>query len=131
MDTNYKKYCEGVPVLPIIVIVDRLLSAKSGHSLLPIYSKDKKRAKDGVRTRDPDLGKVVLYQLSYFRITYLLLNIEKNLGPSMAAYGPACVKTQKRPHVVPFKLAWISRKLVSAGRELSVRKPHKCRIVYI
>lgn len=25
------------------------------------------RAIDGVRTRDPDLGKVVLYQLSYFR----------------------------------------------------------------
>ena len=27
----------------------------------------KMRAKDGTRTRDPDLGKVVLYQLSYFR----------------------------------------------------------------
>ena len=26
------------------------------------------RAKDGIRTRDPDLGKVVLYQLSYFRL---------------------------------------------------------------
>ena len=25
------------------------------------------RAKNGTRTRDPDLGKVVLYQLSYFR----------------------------------------------------------------
>ena len=25
-------------------------------------------AKDGIRTRDPDLGKVVLYQLSYFRV---------------------------------------------------------------
>ncbi len=24
-------------------------------------------AEDGTRTRDPDLGKVVLYQLSYFR----------------------------------------------------------------
>ena len=29
-------------------------------------------AKNGARTRDPDLGKVVLYQLSYFRI-YLVL----------------------------------------------------------
>ena len=29
----------------------------------------KSRAKDGTRTRDPDLGKVVLYQLSYFRVT--------------------------------------------------------------
>ena len=27
-------------------------------------------AKNGTRTRDPDLGKVVLYQLSYFRILY-------------------------------------------------------------
>ena len=26
-------------------------------------------AKDGIRTRDPDLGKVVLYQLSYFRFS--------------------------------------------------------------
>ena len=26
------------------------------------------RAKDEIRTRDPDLGRVVLYQLSYFRI---------------------------------------------------------------
>ena len=25
-------------------------------------------AEDGIRTRDPNLGKVVLYQLSYFRI---------------------------------------------------------------
>ncbi len=25
-------------------------------------------AKNGTRTRDPDLGKVVLYQLSYFRM---------------------------------------------------------------
>ena len=27
-----------------------------------------KRAEDGTRTRDPNLGKVMLYQLSYFRI---------------------------------------------------------------
>ena len=30
------------------------------------------RAKNGTRTRDPDLGKVVLYQLSYFRILWKL-----------------------------------------------------------
>ena len=28
-----------------------------------------KRAENGTRTRDPNLGKVVLYQLSYFRIS--------------------------------------------------------------
>ena len=30
----------------------------------------KKRAENGTRTRDPNLGKVVLYQLSYFRKTF-------------------------------------------------------------
>ena len=29
-------------------------------------------AENGTRTRDPNLGKVVLYQLSYFRLFYLL-----------------------------------------------------------
>ena len=28
------------------------------------------RAEDGTRTRDPNLGKVMLYQLSYFRIIF-------------------------------------------------------------
>ncbi len=30
-----------------------------------------KRAEDGTRTRDPNLGKVMLYQLSYFRVVAL------------------------------------------------------------
>ena len=34
-----------------------------------VLQKIKKRAENGTRTRDPDLGKVVLYQLSYFRNT--------------------------------------------------------------
>ena len=33
--------------------------------------KIKKRAENGTRTRDPNLGKVVLYQLSYFRNVFL------------------------------------------------------------
>ena len=31
------------------------------------------RAENGTRTRDPNLGKVVLYQLSYFRLCLLVL----------------------------------------------------------
>ena len=31
------------------------------------YKKRGERAENGTRTRDPNLGKVVLYQLSYFR----------------------------------------------------------------
>ena len=33
-----------------------------------LYVSNKKRAKNGVRTRDLNLGKVALYQLSYFRL---------------------------------------------------------------
>ena|GEM_PF-6140837 len=29
------------------------------------------RAENGIRTRDPQLGKLMLYQLSYFRLRYL------------------------------------------------------------
>ena len=35
------------------------------------------RATDGVRTRDPDLGKVVLYQLSHCRIYIVLSRSEQ------------------------------------------------------
>ena len=37
---------------------------------IPPPSGQKKRAENETRTRDPDLGKVVLYQLSYFRILF-------------------------------------------------------------
>ena len=33
--------------------------------------KNQRRAENGTRTRDPNLGKVVLYQLSYFRNIFL------------------------------------------------------------
>ena len=38
-------------------------------------------AKDGIRTRDPDLGKVVLYQLSYSRLYFKSssLRLKENL----------------------------------------------------
>ena len=36
-------------------------------------------AENGTRTRDPNLGKVVLYQLSYFRIFYLFLTLFRAL----------------------------------------------------
>ncbi len=40
-------------------------SLASTNSATPAH---KWKARDGIRTRDPDLGKVVLYQLSYSRI---------------------------------------------------------------
>ena len=46
--------------------VARLPIPPPGHLI------DRIGAKNGTRTRDPDLGKVVLYQLSYFRISNFL-----------------------------------------------------------
>ena len=39
--------------------------------LLNVFS----RARDGTRTRDPDLGKVVLHQLSHSRISVIYLSL--------------------------------------------------------
>ncbi|GEM_PF-5730072 len=41
------------------------------------FSKEKKRAENGTRTRDPNLGKVVLYQLSYFRNKNIIINVKR------------------------------------------------------
>ncbi len=54
-------------------------SGASTDSAIPAYTKKAPgsvpfcRAKDGVRTRDLDLGKVALYQLSYFRVSIRFL----------------------------------------------------------
>ena len=42
-------------------------------------------AKNGTRTRDPDLGKVVLYQLSYFRM--MLIGIKREHHPVIPCQG--------------------------------------------
>ena len=36
-------------------------------SALPLSYNSKKRAENGTQTRDPQLGRLVLYRLSYFR----------------------------------------------------------------
>ncbi len=40
------------------------------------------RAEDEIRTRDPHLGKVMLYQLSYFRMNGVSVGLQRygNLG---------------------------------------------------
>ena len=43
------------------------------------------RAGNGTRTRDPNLGKVVLYQLSYSRVGRILAP-----GPTVGNQNPAC-----------------------------------------
>ena len=41
-----------------------------------------KRAENGTRTRDPNLGKVVLYQLSYFRLSAVESEEEETRTPT-------------------------------------------------
>ena len=43
-------------------------TSSTTRATLLAHWRGKNGAEDGIRTRDPDLGKVVLYQLSYFRI---------------------------------------------------------------
>ena len=43
---------------------------KSFVSTIPPFGHPQKRAENEARTRDPNLGKVMLYQLSYFRIWF-------------------------------------------------------------
>lgn len=42
-----------------------IYSIKGGH--LASFTEQKSGAENGTRTRDPQLGKLMLYQLSYFR----------------------------------------------------------------
>ena len=53
----------------------------------------KKRAENGTRTRDPNLGKVVLYQLSYFR----------KFGCKVTAYSS---NNQTFLHILIYKVAY-------------------------
>ena len=48
-------------------------------SCLPFHHSSilSKRAENETRTRDPNLGKVMLYQLSYFRKTTLIQNVKR------------------------------------------------------
>eukprot|EP01133_Synstelium_polycarpum_P013459 gene13459-15861_t len=74
-------YCEGefrTPAVdPIFLDNSRAVLRAGIEPARLLRSQDFKscvegfRAKDEIRTRDPDLGKVVLYQLSYFRIDYV------------------------------------------------------------
>ena len=56
-----------------------------------------KRAEDGTRTRDPNLGKVMLYQLSYFRKICLLKLVysKRDLNPhsrnGQRILSPSCL----------------------------------------
>ncbi len=43
-------------------------------------------AKDGVRTRDLNLGKVALYQLSYFRLFFVTITVFVNCDAKLRTF---------------------------------------------
>ena len=68
---------------------------RDGHKILslaclpfhhPSIHLKNERAKDGTRTRDPNLGKVMLYQLSYFRLSLSLSGCKDNYFFSTAKF---------------------------------------------
>jgi hypothetical protein len=48
----------------------------------PLLGKGSERADDGIRTRDPHLGKVMLYQLSHVRVPALTYRAVDSNSPS-------------------------------------------------
>ena len=62
-----------------------------------------KRAEDGTRTRDPNLGKVMLYQLSYFRRRIYLYS-KRDLNPhgcnSQRILSPSCLPIPPFEHPI-------------------------------
>ena len=49
------------------------------------------RAENETRTRDPNLGKVVLYQLSYFRIRYRRWDLNPHACNKQGILSPSCL----------------------------------------
>ena len=49
-------------------------------SALPLSYNSKKRAENGTQTRDPQLGRLVLYRLSYFRKLSTLSQVPHKVG---------------------------------------------------
>ena len=54
------------------------------------------RAANETRTRDPDLGKVVLYQLSYCRILTLSPSLKGQIEVGATGFEPAAAWSQTR-----------------------------------
>ena len=81
---------------------------KSFVSTIPPFGHPLRRAENEARTRDPNLGKVVLYQLSYFRIAnyrfhFTVPNIFPCQGwiPFPNSLGQGCaLPTELFPHLV-------------------------------
>ena len=65
--------CTKVELLTRIELVTSSLPRKCSTTELQqhLYIFESERAEDGAQTRDPQLGRLVLYRLSYFRKSFL------------------------------------------------------------
>ena len=68
LESLYDKKRAWILSLPFFIILLKVKSPDIINNTEAFW----KRAEDGTRTRDPNLGTVMLYQLSYFRKTCLL-----------------------------------------------------------
>ena len=66
------------------------------------------RARDGVRTRDPDLGKVVLYQLSHSR-KKRVMGIEPTYSAWKADVLPLNYTRKRYSYILIKKLAFVNK----------------------
>ena len=67
LESLYDKKRAWILSLPFFIILLKVKSPDIINNTEAFW----KRAEDGTRTRDPNLGKVMLYQLSYFRVVAL------------------------------------------------------------
>ena len=77
-EPRFRRFCaerEGFEVDPALELVDRLSRPPGSSTTVrvrqPVSDLGFPGADDGIRTRDPNLGKVVLYQLSHVRVPTL------------------------------------------------------------
>ena len=93
--------------------LDAVLTLSSFHAL---------RAENETRTRDPNLGKVVLYQLSYFRLT--LCEEEETRTPTPYWHYP--LKVARLPIPPPLQLMLSFQKILLLNRATFYAIPLNC-----
>ena len=104
LESLYDKKRAWVLSLPFFIILLKVKSPDIINNTEAFW----KRAEDGTRTRDPNLGKVMLYQLSYFRKTCLLKLVysKRDLNPhsrnGQRILSPSCLPIPPFEH--PFLL---------------------------
>ena len=113
--TVYKKKTLSLSALPVMDTHKK----RSQISLRPF------RAENEARTRDPNLGKVVLYQLSYFRVLLKVKRRRLEL-PRLAALPPQSSASTIPPPLHVLQLYFMVPKTGVEPARLSTHAPETC-----